>query len=123
MTLLLYLRQSLRALHRRAFVLICLLLSHCAIAQRSTLSGRVLVESSSIPVEYATVTVLSADSVVLTGGLTDSAGRYVIDGVDQKNIIVRASCIGFLPYSFRTVLKAGNTEMPVIYLTISVSRR
>ena len=122
MTLLLYLRQSLRALHRRAFVLICLLLSHCAIAQRSTLSGRVLVESSSIPVEYATVTVLSADSVVLTGGLTDSAGRYVIDGVDQKNIIVRASCIGFLPYSFRTVLKAGNTEMPVIYLTSSAQR-
>jgi hypothetical protein len=102
---------------------IFLFLSYCAIAQRITLSGRILAEGSSAPVEYATVTVLSADSVVLTGGLTDSAGRYVIDGINQKNIIVRASCIGFLPYSFRPgAVTMGNIEMPVIYLASSAQR-
>lgn len=87
-----------------------------AYAQRATLAGRVMSEGSMQPVEYATVTVLTRDSLVLTGALSDSLGNYRIEGIGVKDPIVKVSCIGFLNYSFRPVIGTGVTNLPVIYL-------
>ena len=97
--------------------LLLIMIFHPATAQRSTLVGRVLTDTSLRPVEYATVTVLSRDSVVHTGGLTDSAGSYIIDGVGVPDPIIRVSCLGYQSYSFRPAFGAGMVRLPDIYLT------
>jgi outer membrane receptor protein involved in Fe transport len=102
-------------------ILVCLLLCQMGWAQRS-LSGRVLSQGKNTPVEYATVTVLTTDSVIITGALTDSAGRYMVEGVSQKGIIVTVNCLGFHTYSFRQVVSDRVTELPPIYLTSSAQQ-
>lgn len=98
------------------FSLLTLLGMQIGSAQRATLIGRVLSEGTMQPVEYATVTVLTRDSLVLTGALSDSLGNYRVDGVGVKDPIVKLSCIGYLNYSFRPALSSGLNNLPVIYL-------
>ena len=96
--------------------LLLVILSFQSVAQSFTLAGRVLSEGSALPVEYATVTVLSRDSVVLTGALTDSAGYYRVEGVGVKDPIIKISCIGYQNYSFRPIITSSVTDLPLIYL-------
>lgn len=93
-----------------------LLLFYGLQAQRYTLSGRILSQGNNLPVEFATLTILTKDSIVLTGGLTDSTGSYHIDGVGVKDPIVKAGCIGYQNYLFRPVLVNGTNILPDIFL-------
>lgn len=99
------------------FPLLAILIFQSNFAQRTTLAGRVLTEGSLQPVEYATVTILSRDSIVLTGGLTDSTGSYRVEGVGVRDPIVRVSCLGYRNYSFRLAISSGVVRLPDIYLT------
>ncbi len=99
------------------FLLLAILIFQTSFAQRTTLAGRVLTEGSLQPVEYATVTILSRDSIVLTGGLTDSIGSYRIEGVGVRDPTVRVSCLGYQNYSFRLAISSGVVRLPDIYLT------
>jgi hypothetical protein len=85
-------------------------------AQQSVLVGQILTDGSGQPVEYATVTVLSRDSIVLTGALSDSLGVYRVEGVGVKDPIVKVSCVGYQNYSFRPVITSSVTSLPLIYL-------
>ncbi len=102
---------------KKSFLTLSVLLAFfCTNAQQVTLTGRVLSEATQQPVEYATVTVLSRDSIVLTGALTDSAGGYSVGGVVVKDPIVSVRCIGFRSYTFRPALTSGVNSMAAIYL-------
>jgi hypothetical protein len=105
---------------RFAFLLtFCSLFTLSAIAQNSTISGRILTQGTDQPIEYATVTILSGDSVLITGALTDSLGRYSLDPISVLNPILRVSCIGYNTYSYRPVISQGNIVLPSIYLWLS----
>jgi Outer membrane protein beta-barrel family/TonB-dependent Receptor Plug Domain len=99
-----------------AHCLLILFAINNAFAQQSILSGRVLIDVNMQPVEYATVTVLSKDSIVLTGGLTDSLGNYKVEGVGVRDPLVIIRSIGYKPYSFRPVINVGMNSLPVVYL-------
>lgn len=104
---------KLKAILISALLLLCM---HPVSAQRSAIAGMVISETTGQPVEYATITVLTHDSLVLTGGLSDSLGLYRIDGIGVKDPIIKVSCIGYLNYSLRPALGSGMTSLPVIYL-------
>ena len=60
--------------------------------------GVVKADSAGPALVGAAVTIRSArDSAVITGGLTDNAGRFRIEGLPPGNYIVRVSYIGYKP--------------------------
>ena len=60
----------------------------------SKLSGHIIDESGQ-PISYASITLLSlADSVFITGGVSNEAGDFVIPCATPK-VMVRISCIGY----------------------------
>ena len=60
----------------------------------SKLSGHIIDESGQ-PISYASITLLSlADSVFITGGVSNEAGDFVIPCAIPK-VMVRISCIGY----------------------------
>lgn len=85
-------------------------------AQQVGISGRVLADGSNLAVEYAAITILTKDSVVLTGGLSDSAGNYSIEGIGVKDPLIKVSSIGYKSYSFRPVLTKGMNLLPPVLL-------
>lgn len=93
---------ALRAL-LLVFVLCFAFLHNTAFAQPSgaggmtgTVSGRVVDANSKNPIEFATITLISArDSSIATGGISDQNGRFLIDDVKMGAYQVHISFIGF----------------------------
>ena len=101
---------------RFAFLLFFCALFTLSLTAQSTISGRILTQGTDQPIEYATVTLLSNDSVLITGALTDSMGRYTIDPISVSNPILRVSCIGYSTYSYRPIISKGTVVLTSIYL-------
>ncbi|RYZ52597.1 MAG: TonB-dependent receptor, partial [Sphingobacteriales bacterium] len=62
--------------------------------QTGSLSGQI-VDAKNKPVSYATVTLLSADSVVISGDLTKEDGSFAISPTGTGSFILRINIIGF----------------------------
>ena len=58
--------------------ILSILFTNVTIAQEFTLTGVVLESETKEELEYAIVTVLSTDNIVVTDGLTNSKGKFSI---------------------------------------------
>ena len=81
-----------------------------AVQAQTTVSGRVIDQSNSQPMPFATVAVLIQDSTVLTGAVTDNKGEYAIGVKNQGEYILAVSFINF----------AGITTLILILLSTSM---
>ena len=70
-----------------------LLMLFAAIASAENVKGTV-VDRQGNPMPFVTVSVLSQDSTLLTGTITDDNGRYSIE-VPARTYIIQASYIGY----------------------------
>jgi hypothetical protein len=70
-------------------------LSHLALAQNGTLTGR-LADGNGAPVSFANVVLLkSADNSFVAGVITDSTGRFTIPAPATGSYVLRLTAIGF----------------------------
>lgn len=81
-------------------------------------SGKV-VATDNVPVEAATVLLLAPkDSTVITYGITDSEGRFVIP-CDRRYVIGKISCLGHKTvYRKFDVFSVGTVVLPVIAVAL-----
>ncbi|MCY7358637.1 MAG: TonB-dependent receptor [Rudanella sp.] len=105
----------------------CLLLSvlyftriGLSLAQTSALAGQVRDRQTDQPVEYATVSVWSRDSVLLTGTVTDAKGDYTLPALASDAAVLN---VQFMGYKTATIRLEGNTgtpagRLPVTYLSL-----
>ncbi|MBQ0061162.1 MAG: TonB-dependent receptor [Bacteroidales bacterium] len=94
---------------KRLFLL-CLLIAvtATAFAQRVTVSGRVVEEDGTTPIEQATVQILSLpDSAYVNGCVTDPNGNFTLPAVKAGKYVVKVSFVGY------------NTQMKSITLVSS----
>ena len=76
--------------------LLCLF-SLCVSAQQTTTNvlGAIVDKVSKAPVEFANVELLTTDSAVIKGTVTDAKGRFNIDQVKAGSYLLRYSFIGY----------------------------
>ena len=74
-------------------VLLGIMLCMAAGVAAETIKGSVL-DSKGEPMPFVTISVLSQDSTLLTGAITDDDGKYAID-TDARTYIIQASYVGY----------------------------
>ncbi|MFN0276883.1 MAG: carboxypeptidase regulatory-like domain-containing protein, partial [Chitinophagales bacterium] len=80
-----------------AFLITTFFLLSCTFTQaQSGFKGTIIDAQTLLPVEFATVSVLQvADSLILTGTITDSTGGFIIENVLPGTYHIKLSFIGY----------------------------
>ena len=97
--------------------ILSILFTNVTIAQEFTLTGVVLESETKEELEYAIVTVLSTDNIVVTDGLTNSKGKFsitvkkgeynlMVEYISHKNFIQEGVNVA-------SNLKLGNIELDI----------
>lgn len=77
------------------FLILCLCLSCIAAQAQYTVTGRVVADSDGAPIAYATIGLINpADSVAIAGQVSDTAGRFSINGVPAGSYNISVSFVG-----------------------------
>ncbi len=79
-----------------------------ALAQTGTVRGRVLDASTGEPLPGASV-VLLQDGTLVTGSASDVDGRYTIQNVPPGTYTLRATFVGYEPFTQEVAVRAGAT--------------
>ena len=99
--------------------ILSILFTNLIIAQEFTLSGVVLESETKEELEYATVTVLSSDNVVVTGGLTNSKGEFSITLKKGKyNLLVEY--ISYKNFEQQGLIISNNLNLNKIELDFNI---
>ena len=94
-------------------ILVC---SVAALAAQTTLTGTVLDKSSGSPLPFATVAVMNADSVVVTGAVTDDHGAYRVAIPARGQYLLSVSFIGYQTHFQSIAAEKAQVELPPISL-------
>lgn len=74
----------------------------------NSLSGKVIDQNSKVAMPYVTVSLLSTDSILLTGTITDEKGLFTIDV--QKNASILCLTYKFGTYQEHKWRKVGDSD-------------
>jgi outer membrane receptor protein involved in Fe transport len=96
-------------------------MSALGIHAQHTLSGTVKDRTDSIAVTYATVALMTADSSIVTGVTTDTAGVFRLSGVRDGDWLVRISFVGY-ETAYRWVSVPSQSDLGEIRLVESANR-
>ena len=61
------------------------------------ISGAVIDSLASIPLEYTSISVMGEDNQVVTGGVTNSQGKFHIDKIRPGNYSLKIEFMGYAP--------------------------
>lgn len=106
---------------RFQFLLPAVLAGFSALSQSTTFVGQVRDRQTNQPVEYATVSVWSRDSVLLTGAVTNAVGEFTVPGVTDPAPKLTVQFMGYQTVTLRPERRAGAApvRLPVVLLTLS----
>lgn len=83
-----------------SFIAICLLIAASAMA--TNISGRVVEANNGAPMPYVTISLMTTDSVLIDGAITDEHGSFSLEFTGQQNsenmehlLILSASYVGY----------------------------
>lgn len=97
-------------------------LSENSMEDGGTIRGRVLESQSNNPIEYSNIVLLSTiDSSLVTGGITDSNGKFTLSKIPNGSYILDVRFLGFESQSFNVEIVPGkmNLDLGVIFLSPS----
>lgn len=82
-----------------------------------TISGKIIEEGTGAPLEYATVSFINPSGFIVTGGITDLEGNYVIE-VPTGQYTVRYEFISFKTLEKTNQTLFENTTLPTVTLSL-----
>jgi outer membrane receptor protein involved in Fe transport len=98
---------------RRIFALVTLLFFCSQLFSQekgSVISGTITDKTTKQPIEFATIQLLQADSIVFANAITDKKGRFVLPNVPAAHYILRASFIGYQKSDREIFIQAGQLK-------------
>lgn len=101
-----------------------LVLSTCsvALAGQTDLSGRIIDNASGESIEYASVTLHSAqDSSLINGVVTDQNGQFHFSKLSAGNVYIMAQFLGYETYYSDAFTLSGTTDLGTISLGVNAS--
>lgn len=103
----------------RYVALLCLLMCMTSVvAQKVSVSGRILDGESNEGMPGASVVLLTTDSVQVTGVSSDTKGRFKLPAVQAGSYLLKASYIGYMPQFTPVTLIKGNRSLVVGDITL-----
>lgn len=108
---------------RRYTLLILLVLSQYIIAQKQEpektlrVSGQVLEKDSNLPLEYATIAIIDSNNKIVTGGITDTKGKYDL-AVAPGVYTFRFEFISYKTFQITNQPIYKDTVLPIVFLEI-----
>lgn len=106
----------------RFLLTLSVIMAHLSsLAQAITFVGQVRDGQTKQPVEYATVSVWSRDSVLLTGAVTNAAGEFTVTGVADPSPKLTVQFMGYRTETIFPARQPGATSvrLPVVLLVLS----
>lgn len=76
------------------YLILCVFVVMPAIAQTRTISARIMYETDSTAVEFATVKLMQSDSIMVGSTLTDMNGRFSINTAIKEGMFLTISSVG-----------------------------
>ena len=89
-----------------AILLVALFFSMTALkaeTESGTITGKLVNDSTASPVSYASVALLSADSTLISGVITDDIGRFQFNNLPYGKYQVKVTFIGYKPLSVKNI--------------------
>ncbi|MBI5539640.1 MAG: carboxypeptidase-like regulatory domain-containing protein [Bacteroidia bacterium] len=109
-------------LRKILFVLAAAIISSNVFAQSGTLQGRVLDAGNGEAIAFANVSVES-NGQIITGGMTDFDGKFVIKPIPAGTYDVKASYVGYHPLQYKGLkIMAGKITFQDFKITSSVQQ-
>ncbi len=91
-------------------------------AKPGKISGMIIDSSNGLPLEYANIIIYrQKDSTMMTGGITNPAGNFLIEDLSMGQYIVKIKFLGYSPvYVSNIAIKPNQTEINLgkIYLNM-----
>jgi hypothetical protein len=84
-----------------------------------TIKGTI-VNTKNIPVEYATITVLTPDSIPATGTVANEEGKFIVKEIASENYILAVTHLSHQP-AYIDVIVSDNLQLPPIVLSENVN--
>jgi hypothetical protein len=73
-------------------------------ADKGSITGKIIEDSTSLPVSYASVALLNAsDSSVLTGKITDERGNFQFEDIPYGKYSLKVSYVGYKPLTIENI--------------------
>src|SRR5689334_23093517 len=89
--------------------------------QTGRLTGTVLDSASRTPMELATISILGQDSSLLTYGLADRNGRFLIEKLPvKKKLLVSVSYSGYRSWQTSLQFESGRTDTLTVFLSVNL---
>lgn len=109
-------------IHTMRFFITAMLLTAFALtdatAQKVSIRGTVKDATGRQGVEYASVTLMTSDSVFISGSTTETDGNFVFSSVERlKGYLIKVSCIGYATQITRIEGTTGDIDAGDILLT------
>ncbi|MDB5229526.1 MAG: outer rane beta-barrel protein [Chitinophagaceae bacterium] len=101
-------------------LMICLVMASAALAQKTTITGRVFDSVGHRGLGYATLSLVKAkDSTLVTFSRADSTGKFRFNNVDAGHYLISTSYVGFLPVWKDIQLAKGEAQFDAgnVYMT------
>ncbi|PIP54181.1 MAG: hypothetical protein COX07_06710 [Bacteroidetes bacterium CG23_combo_of_CG06-09_8_20_14_all_32_9] len=109
-------------LRKVLFVLVAAIISTNVFAQSGTLQGKVLDASNSEGIAFANVSI-ETNGQIITGGMTDFDGKYVIKPIPAGNYDVKASYVGYHSLQYKGVkIMAGKIAFQDFRISTSIQQ-
>lgn len=108
---------------RRYTLLILLVFSQYIVAQMQEpektlrVSGQVLEKDSNLPLEYATIAIIDSNNKIVTGGITDTKGKYDL-AVAPGVYTFRFEFISYKTFQITNQPIYKDTVLPIVFLEI-----
>ena len=96
------------------FLSLCLLIAFSATAQ--TVEGLVKSEDTDLPIQYAMITIIDADSLIVGGAVTDTLGYFMIDELIEGTYTMSVSYMGYITKHFEIEMDDNHFDFDPLYL-------
>ena len=97
-------------------IIVACLLSIPKMYAQYQITGRIMQEGKEIPMEFANITLDTADSVFVTGTTTDMKGVFLLKNVESGNYLITASYMGFTSQTIALNGLSKSIHLDDIYL-------
>lgn len=102
------------------YTVVLLLIAASLSAQKSTIYGRIIDQSSQSPIEFATITAHSVlDSTMLDGTISDEVGSFSIKDLRANSIYIEVKFMGYKTYQSPTISLTKNMDLGTIAISPS----
>ncbi|PQJ80151.1 TonB-dependent receptor domain-containing protein [Polaribacter porphyrae] len=91
-------------------LLILIVFSSSLIAQKGTVSGKILDKETKEAISYANIIIKSSDKIV-SGGITDNNGRFKISKIELNTYTLEVQFIGFKTFSKTIAFTKNKTKI------------